>query len=85
MPITTADLKNRFAYHEADKTTALKHGNVRFVCLEAARAIVSMTPPGREQDESIKALQNAMMWGNAAIACEQPVAPTGITATPDRS
>ena len=88
MPITDAeqaDLDNRFAYHRADDTTAVKHESVRFVCLEAAKAIVSMCPPGREQALAVTRLEEAMFWANAAIARKHPVAPTGITATPGRS
>ncbi len=82
MPITDSDLENRFAHHQADESSALKHDNVRFVCREAAKAIVAMTPSGREQSLAVTALQEAMMWANTAIAGENPVAAPKTT-TPD--
>ena len=67
--ITKADLDLRFAYHKPkDESTAPRHESVRFVCREAAKAILAMVPPGREQALAITKLEEAMMWGNAGIA-----------------
>lgn len=70
MPGTTqSDLDLRFRYHKPkDDSAAVRHESIRFVCQEAAKAILSMVPPGREQALAITKLEEAMMWGNAGIA-----------------
>ena len=67
--ITQSDLDLRFRYHKPkDDSAAVRHESIRFVCQEAAKAILSMVPPGREQALAITKLEEAMMWGNAGIA-----------------
>lgn len=64
-----ADLKHRFDFHPA--TTSEKrmdHGSVRDACLQAALRINELAPDGREKSLAITKLEEAMMWGNAAIA-----------------
>ena len=76
MPITQADLDNRFAYHKPrEDSTAHRHESIRFICREAAKAILSMVPAGREQALAITKLEEAMMWANAAIARKGEGAP----------
>ena len=83
MPIQPEDIEHRFAYHKpADDSVAIRHENVRFVCREAAKAILSMVPAGREQSLAITKLEEAMMWANAASAREQPM---DLTTAPDTS
>lgn len=63
------DLKNRFDFHPADTPEKqTNHACVRGVVLNAAVAIEAVTPKGREQSLAITALEEAMMWANAAVA-----------------
>jgi len=63
------DIEHRFAFHAA--TTDEKrdaHGSVRQACRQAADRINELTEPSREQSLAITALEEAMFWGNAALA-----------------
>lgn len=63
------DLEHRFAFHAA--TTAEKrdeHTSVRQACRRAADLIDELCPDGREKSLAITKLEEAMMWGNAALA-----------------
>lgn len=67
--IDPADIKNRFAFHPA--TTDEKrdaHSSVRQACRRAADHINQTCPDGREKALALTALEEAMMWGNAALA-----------------
>ncbi|MHB8573663.1 MAG: Acb2/Tad1 domain-containing protein [Candidatus Dormibacteria bacterium] len=45
-----------------------RHARIRMHCEAAAGAIVAETPECREQSLAITAMEEAMMWANAAIA-----------------
>jgi hypothetical protein len=66
--ITPEDLKNRFAYHRPTGNKADKHEAVREAIHDAATMVVGLTPYSREQSLALTALEEAMMWANAAIA-----------------
>lgn len=66
--IDSADLNNRFAFHPANETTGDKHAEVRGACFSLAEYLVAALPPGREASLAITALEEVMMWSNAAIA-----------------
>lgn len=66
-------LENSFTYH-APK--AELHQQERYVTLrDNAKAlafdIVRLTPPSREQSLAITKLEEAIMWANKAIACNE--------------
>lgn len=64
-------IDHRFDFHPA--TTAEKqgaHGSVRDACRRAAHSVNILCPEGREKALAITKLEEAMMWGNAAIARE---------------
>lgn len=64
-----ADLGHRFAFHAApDDEKRNAHSSVRATCLDAALRINDLAPDGREKSLAITALEEAMMWGNAALA-----------------
>lgn len=70
--ITAQDLDTRFGYHPPTApAVANRHEHVRAVVREAAGRIVAATPPGREQSLAVTALEESMMWANAAIARHQ--------------
>lgn len=67
--ISVEDINHRFAFHRAgtpEKEAA--HGTVRQITGDAARQLQALLPPGREKALAITALEEAMMWGNAALA-----------------
>jgi hypothetical protein len=68
--MTTADeIRNRFAFHPADTHTAReRHQDIRELCKGVALAFNEMLPESREKSLALTALQEAMMWGNAAVA-----------------
>ncbi|MGW8762357.1 Acb2/Tad1 domain-containing protein [Streptomyces sp. NPDC055815] len=63
------DIEHRFAFHAA--TTDEKrdaHGSVRQECRRLADHINETCPDGREKSLAITAIEEAMFWGNAALA-----------------
>lgn len=75
-PLTTEEA-NRFRYHPATETTARFHDATRTLVRELAEDLTSIVPDGRHRSLMLTALQEAMMWANAGIACDtdeqQPV------------
>jgi hypothetical protein len=70
----TAEVVNRFVFHPAAGVTGVLHENVRFRHRELALWILTAVPDCRERSLALTALQESMMWCNAAIAyrTEQP-------------
>jgi hypothetical protein len=64
-----ADVDHRFAFHRAntDEKQAA-HGTVRQITGDAARQLIELLPEGRELSLTLTALEEAMFWGNAALA-----------------
>ncbi|WP_329422997.1 Acb2/Tad1 domain-containing protein [Streptomyces sp. NBC_01268] len=63
------DIEHRFAFHAA--TTDEKrdaHTSVRQHCRRLADHINETCPDGREKSLAITAIEEAMFWGNAALA-----------------
>jgi hypothetical protein len=74
-PIETAssdikDLYNRFAFHPASEMTGPMHAEVRDRCYALALSLQDMIPPGRHAALALTAIEEAMHWANAAIACD---------------
>jgi hypothetical protein len=64
-----ADIEHRFAFHPA--TTDEKrdaHTSVRQACRRLADHINAECPDGREKSLALTAIEEAMFWGNAALA-----------------
>lgn len=67
--MTPEDIDNRFAFHAA--TTEEKrdaHTSVRQNCRALADFLNEKLPEGREKSLAITHLEEAMFWGNAALA-----------------
>lgn len=63
------DLANRFQYHPPrTETRRTLHEDVRSSCLSLARDLDNLLPDGREKSLAITRLEEAMFWGNAALA-----------------
>jgi hypothetical protein len=67
--VDPADLDHRFAYHPP--TTDAKrhaHEDMRAMCRQLAIVLDDLCPDGREKGLAITKIEEAMFWGNAAIA-----------------
>lgn len=62
------DVKRRFAFHPATETTGPQHDAVRADLGRLAAKMVKTLPDGREKSLVLTHLEEAMFWGNAAIA-----------------
>jgi hypothetical protein len=71
-PITddaAARIDRAFTYHPPKGDEQVdRYTRLRSLYRELAKAVVEMTPPGREQALAMTALEESSMWGNAAIA-----------------
>lgn len=67
-----ADVLNRFSFHSATPVTGPQHDYIRHVHGDLAAHILDLVPAGRHQALALTALQESMMWCNAAIACDSP-------------
>lgn len=63
---------DRFKFHPATEVTGPLHDSVRNEFHEMAEFVLDVVPAGRHQSLALTALQEAMMWSNAAIACDGP-------------
>lgn len=63
---------DRFAFHPATEITGPLHDEIRKQHQEMAAWILDFVPPGRHQSLALTALQESMMWSNAAVACDTP-------------
>lgn len=69
MIMGNAELMTRFNFHPAkDKATQDLHEDVRYRCGSVAIWADSSIPDSREKSLGVTALEEAMMWFNAAIA-----------------
>lgn len=63
------ELANRFAYHPPkDEGVKELHEDIREVCVSLALALNEYLPESGEKSLALTALQEVMMWSNAAIA-----------------
>jgi hypothetical protein len=62
-------IRNQHAYHPpTDQATITAHQIVRAKTLGLAIFFENLLPEGDEKEYALKAIREAMMWGNAAIA-----------------
>jgi hypothetical protein len=63
------EVTQRFEYHPADTQDKKDHHEaVREMHLDLARWIEGAIPESRERAQALTALQESMMWCNAAVA-----------------
>lgn len=66
------ELEKRFSYHPpSTPEVGGRHAGIRSACLLLAAVVIDNTPTSREQSLAITALEECMMWANAAIARNQ--------------
>lgn len=68
MPVTQADLDNRFQYHAPKDDQPARYEAIRAKAKELAQLIVDTTPFSREQSTALTNLEQAVFWANAGIA-----------------
>lgn len=65
------EINRRMGYHKAtDKTIPMFEAN-RYEIIDLAREWDESLPDSREKSLALTALQEALMWANAAVACNQ--------------
>jgi type I restriction-modification system DNA methylase subunit len=62
------EIYKRFNFHPATEVTGPQHDEVRRQHRELAEFIITNVPYSREQSLALTALQESMMWCNAAVA-----------------
>jgi hypothetical protein len=69
MQVNEEELDRRFDHHPPrDPGVGLIHEAVLAECKRLARKIDSLCPDGREKALALTAIEEAMMWANAAVA-----------------
>jgi hypothetical protein len=63
-----AEIDKRFDYHAPDEEKATMHAIVRDSYKRLASNIADAIPASREQSLALTALEESLMWANAAIA-----------------
>lgn len=66
-----AQIENSFTYHPPKGDQQTKYVTLRDKAKELAHIIVDLTPSSREQSTAITKLEEAIMWANKAIACNE--------------
>lgn len=70
--VVNRDIEHEFSYHPPTGDEQIRrHETIRAATKDLAHQYDQL-PDGREKDLAITALREALLWANAAIACEQP-------------
>lgn len=73
--IDSDEIRRRLGFHPGTELTAPLYQQNREEAIHLAEHFVHTCPPGRELALALTALQEALMWANAAVACD--LAPLG--------
>lgn len=65
-----ADVTQRLSYHPVTEATKPLFEANRAEYLALAHSIVNRLPDGRHKSLALSALQESLMWANAAVACD---------------
>ena len=68
MRFSNDEIETRFSYHPPKADQPERYNTIRGRAKELAYLIVDNTPESREQSLALTALEEAVMWSNAAIA-----------------
>lgn len=63
------EIERRLGYHPATEHTAPRFEQNRGEAIALAKKWDHQLPDGREKALALTALQEALMWANAAVAC----------------
>ena len=67
-PEDVARLDNNHRYHPAGGDQGERYDMIRNETGELAKRLLTLCPPSRELSVALTKLEEAMFWGNAAIA-----------------
>lgn len=67
------EINQRLGYHPGTNTTKPKHEDIRDSYISLAVFVDTAIPDGREKSLALTALQESMMWANAAVARTAPL------------
>ncbi len=70
-PIDKSDLFNWFSYHAPMPGQNQRYELIRTEARRLAEIILENSPPSPEQTVAIRRLREAIMYANAAIACNE--------------
>ncbi len=65
------DVHNAFTFHPPKEDQPERYAKLRERSRSLAYCIEELCPPSRERSLALTNLQNACMWANAAIACNE--------------
>lgn len=63
-----AEIERRFTYHPPKGDQPTRYDEIRRQARDLAHNLASLTPESREQSLAITALEECVMWANAAVA-----------------
>ena len=70
-PNTSADIEHRLSHHAPPNAERIaQHDAVRDACKRLAHALDRIVPPGRHKALAQTAVEEAMHWATAAVACQ---------------
>lgn len=69
------EIHRRLGFHPATVTTVPLFERNREEAITLAERWDGRLPDGREKSLALTALQEALMWANAAVACASPLGP----------
>jgi len=70
--IDDAEIEKRFSHHPPTGEKVHVHENVRMVYRQLAHEVSTVLPESREKSLAFTALEESLMWANAAIARNDP-------------
>jgi len=70
-PDAATEIERAFTYHKPKEDQPERYDMLRETGGELAHLIATSTPAGREQSLALTKLKEAVMWANAAIACNE--------------
>lgn len=80
MPLSADDkillerIESDFAFHAPRNVDSVKYEQMRANGKALASLIIALCPAGRERSAAMTKLEEAIMWANAGIARQSPVA-----------
>lgn len=63
-----SDLEHRFTYHSPSGGTHVRYQALRAKGLELSLLITDLVPEGREREQAVTRIEEAIFWANAGIA-----------------
>ncbi len=65
------NIENSFTYHAPKGDQLDRYQHLRSEAKALAKLIVEHVPPGRERTRAIAHIEEAIMWANKGIACQE--------------